>query len=248
MSEFLDGEGGGPAIAIRGLDFRYPGGAPVLRGLALDVPRGVRCLLVGKNGAGKSTLLSIVAGRHMVPDEAVRVLGRPAFTDTSLAERVALLGGTFPFDVDVGVNEILARQWNVDEARRDRLVALLGVDPAWRMSRVSDGQRRRVQILLALLRPADVLLLDEVTTDLDVVARADLLGFLRDETARGATILYATHIFDGLEEWATHLAFLDGARVRLFAPLDGIDELRALREGRSPAPLLRLVERWLRAT
>lgn len=54
-----------------------------------------------------------------------------------------------------------------------------------------------------------VLLLDEITVDLDVLARADLMGFLRSECEeRGATIIYATHIFDGLESWPTHMVSL----------------------------------------
>ena len=54
-----------------------------------------------------------------------------------------------------------------------------------------------------------MLLLDEITVDLDVLGRADLMRFLKDECAtRGATIIYATHIFDGLEFWPSHLAYL----------------------------------------
>jgi CCR4-NOT complex subunit CAF16 len=135
----------------------------------------------------------------------------------------------------------------VDVERRERLLRVLDIDPRWRMARVSDGQRRRVQILLGLISPVEVLLLDEVTTDLDVIARQDLLKLLRRETEqRGATILYATHILDGLEQWATHLAFLDAGRIRVFAPIDGIPELQALRAAHTPSPLLRLVEHWLR--
>jgi CCR4-NOT complex subunit CAF16 len=115
------------------------------------------------------------------------------------------------------------------------------------MHRVSDGQRRRVQIFLHLLHRHELLLLDEVTTDLDLVARADLLKFLRRETVeREATILYATHIFDALEEWATHLALLEDGRMRTMQAIDDIKELRDLREAHVPAPLYRLVERWLR--
>jgi CCR4-NOT complex subunit CAF16 len=245
------------AIDVRGLDFAYDacdandandGATPVLRGLELAVAAGERCLLVGANGSGKTTLLNVLAGRHLIDDARVRVLGRPAFADTTLAADVALLGGVFPFDVDVGVHEILARREaaagaRANGARRDRLLAALAVDPAWRMSRVSDGQRRRVQLVLGLLEPARVLLLDEVTTDLDVIARADLLAFLREESERGATILYATHIFDGLERWATHLALLEGGRIARHQPLADFAELRA---PGVTSPLLRLVERWLR--
>ncbi|CAI5508697.1 unnamed protein product, partial [Closterium sp. Naga37s-1] len=70
---------------------------------------------------------------------------------------------------------------DVDATRRDHLVELLDIDLTWRMHRVSDGQRRRVQICMGLLRPFQVLLLDEVTVDLDVVARMDLLSFFQQE-------------------------------------------------------------------
>jgi CCR4-NOT complex subunit CAF16 len=137
---------------------------------------------------------------------------------------------------------------DADPTRREQLMAILGVDPRWRMCRVSDGQRRRVQLLLSLLQPARLLLLDEVTTDLDVIARADLLAFLRDETAqRGATILYATHILEGLEGWATHIVALSRGRAGELQPLDQLEELAALRRAGRPSPLLALVEGWLRA-
>ena len=111
------------------------------------------------------------------------------------------------------------------------------------MCRVSDGQRRRVQLLLGLLWPCEVLLLDEVTTDLDVIARGDLLAFLR---AQKTTILYATHILEGLEDWATHLAYLHDGRIALMSRLDAIAEFVALKQGGATAPLLRLVDGWLR--
>jgi CCR4-NOT complex subunit CAF16 len=100
---------------------------------------------------------------------------------------------------------------------------------------------------LHLLLPRELLLLDEITTDLDLVARADLLRFLRrDCDSRGATILYATHILDGLDEWATHLAFMDSGTIRLIERIENIRELRDLREAHVSSPLYRFVERWLR--
>jgi len=228
-------------IEVHGLDFHYPSDdRQVLSNIRLAVPAGARCLLVGANGAGKSTLLYLLAGRYMIDPDRVRVLGCPAFHDTTLTARRAFLGGSFPLDVDIPVRDILARHEGIDRARQDRLLQILDIDPAWRMHRVSDGQRRRVQILLGLLRPSELLLLDEVTTDLDVIARADLLGFLREESAgRGLSILYATHIFDGLETWATHVAHLAGGKLRLMAPLDQVPEL-------ADHTLLRVVEHWLR--
>jgi CCR4-NOT complex subunit CAF16 len=232
------------ALSAHALDFAYTGGAPVLRQLELTVPVGARCLLVGANGSGKTTLLSIFGGRHMVPNAAAQVLGRPAFADTSLVQDLSFIGGQFPLDVDIRVEEILERRPDADPARREQLLDVLGVDRRWRMAHVSDGQRRRVQLLLGLLWPCRVLLLDEVTTDLDVIARGDLLSFLKAQAQ--STILYATHILEGLEDWATHLAYLDDGRIRVMAPVGEIEELMALRKNGATAPLLRLVDGWLR--
>src|SRR5438477_10028497 len=173
-----------PAVEVSGLSFAYRDGpGPVFRDLSFSVPVGARCLLLGANGVGKSTLLRLVAGRHMIDADVVRVLGRPAFHDTALAGEVAFLGGPFPFAADISVRDILAARPGVDPARRAAVLAMLDVDPAWRMHQVSDGQRRRVQLLLDLERTLRVILLDEVTAELDVLARADLLRFLREERA-----------------------------------------------------------------
>jgi CCR4-NOT complex subunit CAF16 len=93
--------------------------------------------------------------------------------------------------------------------RRDELLDILDVDLDWRMHQISDGERRRVQLCFGLMVPWKVLLLDEVTVDLDVLVRDDLLTFLKnDSEKRKATILYATHIFDGLNNFPTHVAHM----------------------------------------
>jgi CCR4-NOT complex subunit CAF16 len=229
-----------PAIDIRGLTFQYPGTrAPVFRDIDLAIPAAARCLLLGANGVGKSTLLRLIAGRHMIARETIRVLGRPAFQDTSLAGDVAFMGGPFPFAADISVAEILAARPGIDPVRRARVLEVLEIDPSWRMHQVSDGQRRRVQILLDLERDLRVILLDEVTADLDVLSRAELLRFLRQESEkRKVTVLYATHVLDGIAAWATHLVFLSPGRLRFFDRIAATAEL---------APSLReLCERWMR--
>jgi CCR4-NOT complex subunit CAF16 len=66
--------------------------------------------------------------------------------------------------------------------RRDELVNVLDIDLTWRMHAVSDGERRRVQLAMGLLRPWTILLLDEITVDLDLLSRSNFLGFLKKET------------------------------------------------------------------
>jgi CCR4-NOT complex subunit CAF16 len=108
-----------------------------------------------------------------------------------------------------------------------------------------------------LLEPWNLLLLDEVTVDLDVLARSDLLRFLKEESEqRGATIVYATHIFDGLGGWPTHVAHMVRGKLDVLRSLDeSFPELDAAIEERLSSdekfihnsPLLIVIERWLRA-
>jgi len=90
--------------------------------------------------------------------------------------------------------------------RRDELVEILDINLEWRMHAVSDGERRRVQLAMGLLRPWTVLLLDEITVDLDLLSRSNFLNFLKRESeSRACTIVYATHILDNLAAWPSHL-------------------------------------------
>jgi CCR4-NOT complex subunit CAF16 len=244
------------AIDVEGLWYDY-GGPPVLRDVNLKIERGARCLLVGGNGTGKSTLLRILAGKNLTRNK-VHVLGRDAYRNTP--EGITYLGGEWAGNPvvrrDVSVPQLLSSV-NAEKfpERRDRLMELLDVDLGWHMHQVSDGERRRVQLLMGLVQPYDVLLLDEVTVDLDVLVRRDLLNFLKTESeTRGVTIIYATHIFDGIGEFATHIIHLDNGSVTKFHKLEHMPELVEIRKERfnlsinngDDSSLLLLVERWLR--
>jgi CCR4-NOT complex subunit CAF16 len=262
MSQFDEKEKEGQVlIDINHLTFAYPGRPQVLTDLNMQLTAGSRCLLIGANGAGKSTLLRILAGKHLVkPDESVRILGKSCFYDTSLnfdrsyldtdwgMRTVAFAGYGCPLQADIPVHGMMTKLQNEFPERRDELIKLLRIDPNWRMHQVSDGQRRRVQIFIGLLRPFKVLFLDEVTVSLDVIVRQDLLQWLKEESVRRqATIIYATHIFDGLDDWPTHLQYLNnkgctGWQGRLW-DLEYYQELRKIGH---PSPLLKIAERWLR--
>jgi CCR4-NOT complex subunit CAF16 len=212
--------------------------------------------------AGKSTLLRILAGRHLTkPDDAVQVLGRSAFHDTRLnferayldtewgMRTVAFAGYGCPLQADIPVHSMMKKLQEDFPERREELIKLLGIDINWRMHQVSDGQRRRVQIFIGLLRPFKILMLDEVTVSLDVVVRQDLLRWLKRESeTRGATILYATHIFDGLDDWPTHVHYLTNkGSTGWQGRLEDLVPFRELREAGNPSPMLRVAESWLRA-
>lgn len=167
------------------------------------------------------------AGRHIFRDDSVSIMGKNAFYDTSLNSVRAYLAGDWgrrtvaftghgcALQADVGVSEMMKDTQTAYLERRDFLADLLGVDLSWRMHQLSDGQRRRVQIMLQLLRPSQLLLLDEITTDLDLITRQDFLNYIRSESeTNGLTVVYATHIFDGLDDWATHIGYVAGESLR----------------------------------
>ena len=251
-----------PAISVKGLDFSF-GGPSVLSSVNLELTPGSRCLLVGANGAGKSTLLRILAGKTLTRGD-VRVLGKRAFDEGS--ELITYLGTEWAHNPivkrDVPVSRLLKSLGAERHKERcETLLNIMDVDPNWHMHQVSDGQRRRVQIVLGLMEPWNVLLLDEVTVDLDVIVRADLLAFLKRETQeRNATILYATHIFDGLGTWPSHIAHITGGKIDIlrsinesFPELDLVKKDRISLAGSAEgdgllfnSPLLLVVDKWLR--
>lgn len=74
--------------------------------------------------------------------------------------------------------------------RVKELIQIMDINPKWRMHQISDGERRRVQLVLGLIKPWILLLMDEITVDLDVLVRSDLLEFLKKETEkRNATMV-----------------------------------------------------------
>ena len=210
-----------PAIECRNLSFSH-GNTQVLNDITFSLPPGSRCVLVGANGAGKSTLLRILGGRHMHDDTAAFILGHNAFRATSFLNHrrqyldpnwglrtVAFAGCGVAYQADIPVGEMMQKLQEEFPQRRDELLRMLEIDPAWRMHKLSDGQRRRVQLFLGLIRPFRVILLDEVTAVLDVLCRQRLLEYLRRECdERKCTMIYATHVFDGLDAWSTHILWL----------------------------------------
>uniref|UniRef100_A0A6B2LFP6 ABC transporter domain-containing protein n=1 Tax=Arcella intermedia TaxID=1963864 RepID=A0A6B2LFP6_9EUKA len=228
------------------MSFSYKKGQPnVLKNVNLDLKKGSRCLLVGANGAGKSTLLRILAGKHMHRHEQVLVLGQPAFYSTP--RTLTHLGSEWRKSVSfaqvgVTVYQMLNAYKTTDVKRQEFLIDLLEIDRNWCTSEVSDGQLRRIQILLGLLQPFDLLLLDEITVDLDCHMRTTLLNFLVKESEKGATIVYATHIFDGLEDWATHIARLSNGVLSMYAP----SQVIVPRPNTLVSPLYLTVVEWLR--
>lgn len=183
------------AVSVPSLTFSFqPDSEPALSNCSINLPKGSRALLVGANGAGKSTLLRILAGKRLIPsDQRVLVFGRDVFRNAP--KGITYLGTEWSVNPVVRSDIIVSHFLDSiggyrHKERRDRLLDILDVDVDWHMHAISDGERRRVQLCMGLMEPWDLLLLDEVTVDLDVQVRSDLLEFLIEETkTRNATII-----------------------------------------------------------
>ena len=183
----------------------------------------------------------------MAPTGTVSIAGIDPFT-TGL-QGVTYLGLEWVLNpivrTDIDVPTLLASVGGDHyTGRRDKLVEILDIDLTWRMHAVSDGERRRVQLAMGLLRPWRVLLLDEITVDLDLLSRSNFLGFLKSETeSRACTIVYATHILDNLADWPTHLVHMHMGRVKEWGHTEKFNIGEMKKSGNSQ--LGELVLEWL---
>lgn len=199
-------------IEVKDLAYVFPDSSVGIYPTTFRLPTGSRTLLIGANGAGKSTILKVLAGKTLAKAGQVAIDNKDPFRESNSS--ITYLGTEWAANPivrhDIPVVLLLSSiGGDAFPERRDLLVEILDIDLTWHMHAVSDGERRRVQLAMGLLRPWTTLLLDEVTVDLDVLVRARLLEFLKNETeTRDCTIVYATHIFDGLSDWPTHLVHM----------------------------------------
>lgn len=190
----------------------------ILQDINMNLNSGDRCLLIGLNGSGKTTLLRTMAGMHMKTSGDLFIDGKISFQDQwnglcflgeSWNRSIAFSGHSIAFQADIKVKNMMKSLQEEYPERRNKLIEVLGINEEWRMHMVSSGQRRKVRLLLGLIKPFKIALLDEMTMDLDIITRKRFMDWLKYESVtNNATIIYATHIFDGLENWATHLAHI----------------------------------------
>ncbi|CAD6501786.1 BgTH12-07915 [Blumeria graminis f. sp. triticale] len=235
-------------IHVTDLTFTFPNHITGLQNVSLALPPQSRTLLVGANGAGKTTLLRLLSGKRLAPSNTISINGLDPFKES--LDGVAYLGLEWlssPFvATDIGVQELL-RSVGGDHfpERRDQLISLLDIDLDWRMHAVSDGERRRVQLAMGLVRPWKILLLDEITVDLDLLSRSNFLNYLKQETqSRECTIVYATHVLDNMADWPTHLVHISLGKIKEWGPIDSFD-IKGVRETGN-SKLGEVVLAWLR--
>ncbi|MDH6130902.1 ABC-2 type transport system ATP-binding protein [Kitasatospora sp. MAA4] len=225
------------ALEAVGLGKRYRRGW-ALRDCTFRIPAGAVCGMVGPNGAGKSTLLGLAAQLLTPTEGTVTVFGRPLDAPGQRA-RVAFVAQDKPLYQRFTVAEMLrlGRElnpgWNQTAAQRIVDQGELPGDA--RLGSLSGGQRTRVALALALGKQPDLLILDEPMSDMDPLARHQLMGTLMSEAAtNGTTLLMSSHILAELDGTIDHLLLVDAGRIRLAGEVDEILAAHRLVSGADP--------------
>jgi ABC-2 type transport system ATP-binding protein len=219
------------AIEIHGLRKAY-GTTRALDGLELAVPRGALAGFVGLNGAGKTTTLRILLQMARADAGTARVLGYDAggrLDSVEIRRRAAFVPerkDLFPYMRTGEVVEFTKSfypTWRGDLEAQYR--EEFGLDYGKRVTQLSKGTLTKLQLLLALSRGAELILLDEPTDGLDplgtdVVMRA-LAGYVAQE---GVTLLFSSHRLNEIEQIADHLCMIHEGRSLLNGPVDDLKE------------------------
>src|ERR671910_3715159 len=218
--------GGGAVIDVRGLRMRY-GSVDVLRGVEFVARRGEVLALLGPNGAGKTTTIEILEGFRMRSAGAVRVLGvDPARGDEAWRARVGVVLQSWRDHGKWRVGELLDNlgryysPYSTPERKRphdaDALVKMVGLEEhtGKKISTLSGGQRRRLDVAIGIVGRPELLFFDEPTAGFDPHARRDFHDLVhRLSDFENTTILMTTHDLDEAEKIADRILVLDEGRI-----------------------------------
>src|SRR5919198_4294328 len=200
------------AIAVRGLKKSY-GDFEALKGIDFELRAGEVFGLLGPNGAGKTTTIEILEGYRRREAGEVEVLGAdPATAGLRWRQRIGVVLQSSAMYENLTVEEHLAQFAGYYKHARpvDEVIGLIGLEDKRhnRARRLSGGQRRRLDLGLALGGFPELIFLDEPTTGFDPGARRRAWDTIRSLSALGKTILLTTHYLDEVEQLADRVAVL----------------------------------------
>ena len=205
------------AISVRGLRKSY-GALEAVRGIDFEVARGEVFGLLGPNGAGKTTTVEILEGYRKRDAGEVEVFETdPATAGGEWRERIGVVLQSSAMYETLTVVESLRLFAGYYERPRpvDEVVELVGLEEKRddRVRRLSGGQRRRLDLGLALVGDPELIFLDEPTTGFDPRARRQAWDTIRGLRGLGKTILLTTHYLDEAEQLADRVAVLAQGRI-----------------------------------
>ena len=206
-----------PVLSVRGLVKRY-GSHQAVAGMDFEVRRGEIFAFLGPNGAGKTTTVEILEGFRQRTDGEVSVLGQdPATADRAWRDRVGVVLQESEPEPALSVRECLALYAGFYRTPRDidETIGLVGLtqQAAVLGTRLSGGQRRRLDFALALIGDPELIFLDEPTTGFDPSARRTAWEVVAGLRQLGKTIFLTTHYMDEAEYLADRITVLSAGRI-----------------------------------
>jgi ABC-2 type transport system ATP-binding protein len=211
-------DGEDSVIAVRDLHRTYTGGFTAVAGVTFSVARGEVFALLGANGAGKTSTVEVLEGLARPSAGSVRVLGHdPHAERRAVRHRMGIMLQEGGFPAELTVAETVRMCAGCTSGARPpgealelvRLTDRAGV----RVKQLSGGEKRRLDLALALLGRPDVLFLDEPTTGLDAEGRRATWELVRSLRDGGTTVLLTTHYLEEAESLADRLAIMRGGAV-----------------------------------
>lgn len=205
------------AIEVSNLTKDYGKGRGVFD-VSFVVPRGKTFGYCGTNGAGKTTTLRHIMG-FLKPDSGyVKVNGLDSWKNAEEIKKViGYLPGEIAFPPLESGSEFLNFQAEMlgvtDMSKAERIINALQLDPTANLKRMSKGMKQKTALVAAFMHSPDIILLDEPTTGLDPLMREAFINIIKEEKARGATIVMSNHMFDELEETCDYVAFIKDGKI-----------------------------------
>jgi len=205
-----------PVLSVRNLVKKY-GAVKAVDDLSFDVHTGEVFGLLGPNGAGKTTTLECIEGLRLPSSGSITAAGLNPQKDSRLLRKalgVQLQTSALPETMLVGEAMALVCAWHGTAIRRDLLARfeIAGLQNR-QYGQISTGQKRRLQLALALAGNPKLVVLDEPTAGVDVQGRAELHAAVRELKASGVTLLLATHDMAEAETLCDRIAILINGRL-----------------------------------
>jgi ABC-2 type transport system ATP-binding protein len=217
---------GNTIVSVYNLTKRF-GNIIALDELSLSMDRGVFGL-IGPNGAGKTTLLRILLGLIKADEGTSKVLEQDTVTNSfEIRQQIGVLHERPVYPSSLTVGHFLERISNLYETREDidallKLVELLDAKQR-RIRTLSAGMHQRLGIAQALIGKPKLVFLDEPTSNLDVMARADLLKTIRNvHRDEGVSFCIISHVLSELERVCDNVAFINKGKTIIAGPIQDI--------------------------